>query len=54
MNEDLLDYAIGKLTELQIKTHCEDKERGKVRYVPKEQAFRDLIKLLKNFKREVI
>lgn len=45
--EELINYAIVKLTELQIKTHEEDVERGKKRYVSKESAFRDLIKLLK-------
>lgn len=54
MNEILIDEAIGKLTELQIKTHCEDMQRGKKRYVLKEQAYKDLIQLLKNIKREVI
>ena len=45
--EELINYAIIKLTELQIKTHEEDIERGKKRYISKEGAFRDLIKLLK-------
>lgn len=44
---ELLEYAIIKLTELQIRTHEEDMKRGKKRYVSKESAFRDLIKLLK-------
>ena len=54
MNEELIDYCIGKLTELQIQTHCEDRKRGKVRYIQKEQAIRDLIKLLRDIKREVL
>ena len=54
MNEELIDEAIGKLTELQIKTHHEDMQRGKKRYVLKEQAYKDLVKLLKDIKREVL
>lgn len=54
MNEELIDEAIGKLTELQIKAHVEDLKRGKVRYVKKTQAYYDLIQLLKNIKREVL
>lgn len=49
--EELIDYTIGKLTELKIKTHLEDKQRGKVRYVKKTQAYQDLINLLKEIKR---
>jgi hypothetical protein len=45
--EELINYAIVKLTALQIKTHEEDEKRGKKRYISKESAFRDLIKLLK-------
>ena len=48
--EELIDFAIYKLTELQIKTEFEDKTRGKVRYVKKTQAYKDLIKLLKEVK----
>ena len=50
--QELINYAILKLTELQIKTHEEDKQRGKKRYVSKESAFRDLIKLLKEINYE--
>ena len=46
-HEIMIEYAIGKLTELQIKTHTEDKIRGKKRFVSKESAIRDVIKLLK-------
>lgn len=48
---ELIDYAIIKLTELQIRTHEEDMQRGKKRYVSKESAFRDLIRLLKEVSR---
>lgn len=54
MNNELIDYAIDKLTELQIKAHYEDRTRGKVRYVKKTSAYYDLIQLLKEIKREVI
>lgn len=46
-HENMLDYAIGKLTELLIKADMEDKQRGKKRYVSKVSAFKDVIKLLK-------
>jgi len=49
--EELIDYAIGKLTELKIKAHLEDRKRGKVRYVKKTQAYQDLINLLKDIMR---
>lgn len=48
--EELIDYAIDKLTELQIKADFEDKKRGKIRYVKKTQAYKDLIKLLKDIR----
>jgi hypothetical protein len=54
MNEVLIDEAIYKLTELKIKAEIEDRARGKVRYVKKSQAYKDLIELLKNIKREVL
>ena len=41
------EYVIEKLTELLIKQDFEDKKKGKVTYVKKTQAFKDLIKLLK-------
>ena len=46
-HEELIDYAITKLTELQIRTHEEDRQRGKKRYVSKESAFRDVIRIIK-------
>ena len=49
--ETLIDYAIKKLTELQIKADFEDKARGKVRYIKKVQAYKDLINLLKEVNR---
>ena len=48
--EEIIDFAIGKLTELKIKTDFEDKARKKVRYVKKSQAYKDLINLLKEMK----
>ena len=52
MNEELIDYAIYKLTKLQIEQDFEDKEKGKTRYVKKSRAYKDLIQLLKDIKRE--
>lgn len=49
--EELIEYAIEKLTKLQIKTDFEDKARGKLRYVKKSQVYKDLIRLLKEIKR---
>lgn len=47
MNEELIDEAIYKLTELKIKAEIDDRARRKVRYVKKTQAYQDLIDLLK-------
>lgn len=49
--EELIEYAIEKLTKLQIKTDFEDKERRKTRYVKKSQVYKDLIRLLKEVRR---
>lgn len=49
--EELIDFAILKLTELKIKNDFEDKKRGKFRYIKKGQAYQDLINLLKEVKR---
>lgn len=51
MNEELIDYAIGKLTELKIKAEFEDRTRGKIRYVKKSSAYQDLIDLLKEMQK---
>ena len=48
--EELIDFAIVKLTELKIKNDFEDRGRKKVRYVKKSQAYQDLINLLKKIK----
>lgn len=45
--EELKEFIITKLTELLIKTDIEDKQKGKVTYVKKTRAFKDLIKLVK-------
>lgn len=45
--EELIDFSIGKLTELKIKAELEDRARGKARYVKKTQVYQDLINLLK-------
>lgn len=48
--EELIEYAIEKLTQLKIKNDFEDRKRKKVRYVKKTQAYQDLINLLKEMK----
>ena len=48
--EELIDFAISKLTELKIKNDFEDRARKKIRYVKKSQAYQDLINLLKEIK----
>lgn len=50
-HEAMIDFAIGKLTELLIKADMEDKKRGKKRYVSKVSAFKDVIKVLKEVNR---
>ena len=49
--EELIDFSIGKLTELKIKVELEDRARKKARYVKKTQAYQDVINLLKEIKR---
>ena len=48
--EEIIDFAIGKLAELYIKADFEDRDRKKIRYVKKSQAYQDLINLLKEMK----
>lgn len=48
--EELIDYAIGKLTERLIQQEFEDKIKKKTTYVKKTRAFKDLIHLLKEVK----
>ena len=49
--EELIEYAIDKLTQLKIQAEFEDRQRGKKRYVSKTSAFRDVIKILKEVNR---
>ena len=51
--EDTFDFIIDKLTELLIQADFEDKDRGKIRYVKKTRAYKDLIKLCKDMEREI-
>ena len=44
---ELPKFAVSKLTELLIKEDFEEKKTGKIIYVKKSQAYRDLIKLIK-------
>ena len=48
--EDLIEFAIGKLTERLIEQEFEDKIKKKTTYVKKTRAFKDLIQLLKEVK----
>lgn len=48
--EEIIDFAIGKLAELKIKSVFEDKTRKKTRYIKKTQVYQDLINLLKEMK----
>lgn len=52
MKNDLIEYAIEKLTELLIQQDFKDKKKGKETYVKKTQAYKDLIKLLKKANNE--
>ena len=49
--EEIIDYAIEKVTRLLIEADFEDKTRGKARYVKKVQAYKDIVKLLKEIRR---
>lgn len=49
----LIDYSIDKLTELLIKQTFEDKKKNKVTYIRKTDAYKDLIKLLKDMRKEL-
>ena len=51
MKTELIDYAIEKTTKLLIEADFEDKTRGKTRYVKKVQAYKDIVKLLKDIRR---
>ncbi len=48
----MIDFVIEKLTELLIKQDFKEKESGKITYVKKQQAYRDLIKLLKDYQND--
>lgn len=48
----MIDFTIDKLTELLIKADFEERKKGKTIYVRKTQAYRDLIKLLKDYKND--
>ena len=49
--EELIEFAIGKLTERLIQQEFEDKIKKKTTYVKKTRAFKDLIQLLKDIER---
>ena len=48
----LNEYAIEKLTELLIKQDIKDKKEGKRELISKFEAFKSLIKLLKEVENE--
>lgn len=47
----MIDFVIEKLTELLIETDFKEKQSGKIVYVKKTRAYKDLIKLLKDYER---
>lgn len=53
-SKNIQQYALCKLTELLIKEDFEEKQTGKVIYVKKTQAYKDLIKLIKEVWNEEI
>lgn len=53
-NDNIQQYALYKLTQLLIKEDFEEKQTGKVIYVKKTQAYKDLINLIKEVWNEEI
>ena len=47
----MLDYSIEKLTELLIKQDLKDKQTNQKELISKSQAYKDLIRLLKEVKK---
>ena len=47
LKAELIEYIIGKLTELKIQAEFEDRQRHKKRYVSKVSAYQDLIDFFK-------
>lgn len=48
--ERVLEEVIDKLRELELKTEIENRKNGKIRYVSKVSAYKDLIRLLEDVK----
>lgn len=46
-----IDFVIQKLTELLIKEDFKERKSGKITYVKKTRAYKDLIKLLKDYQK---
>lgn len=46
----MIDFSIEKLTELLIKQDLKDKKENKKELISKSQAYKDIIKLLKEVK----
>ena len=53
-NDNIQQYALLKLTQLLIKEDFQEKQTGKVIYVKKTQAYKDLINLIKEVWNEEI
>lgn len=49
MKEELIDFAIDKLETLLIEQEFKDRKKGKTTYVKKTRAYKDLIKLIKEW-----
>ena len=47
----MIDFVIEKLTELLIELDFKEKETGEIVYVKKSRAYKDLIKLLKDYQK---
>ena len=48
----MIDFVIDKLNELLIKQEFVDRQKGKQTYVKKTRAYKDIIKLLEDYKRD--
>ena len=49
-DNELIDFAIDKLSQLLIKQEFEDRKKGSHTYVRKTRCYKDLINLLKEVK----
>ncbi|MBR5303459.1 MAG: hypothetical protein IKU37_01365 [Candidatus Gastranaerophilales bacterium] len=49
----MIDFIIDKLTELLIKTDFEERQNKQEIYIRKTSAYRDIIKLLKYYQKNI-